>query len=86
MAPSVLRESFVQNVAGESGGRYLSVEDSGRVRDAFLEILAEFRTRYLLTYSPEGVPVSGWHPIDVRLSKGRGANVRARRGYLRDTR
>ena len=35
-----------------------------------------------LTYTPRGVDVGGWHPIDVRL-KGRRGNVTARRGYLK---
>lgn len=43
---------------------------------------ADFRTRYVLTYVPRGVPESGWHPIDIQI-KGRRAHVTARRGYER---
>ena len=83
--PVALRESFVRTVSAETGGRSIDVEESGNVRDAFVEILTEFRTRYLLTYSPEGVPADGWHTIDVRVPKSRGLRVQARRGYLRDS-
>jgi hypothetical protein len=49
---------------------------------AFDEILQEFRTRYLITYSPRGADTPGWHAIDVKV-KGRRVQVRARRGYER---
>jgi VWFA-related protein len=83
--PSALADSLVERVAAETGGRYVDVEEIGMVKDAFLHILAEFRTRYLLAYVPTGVPASGWHAIDVRLTRGESAVVRARRGYFRDT-
>jgi P pilus assembly chaperone PapD len=53
-----------------------------RSTKAFAHIVAEFRTRYVLFYRPEGVSTTGWHPIDVRLKESRG-RVTARRGYER---
>lgn len=47
-----------------------------------MHIMTEFRTRYLLTYTPSGVEKSGWHPIEVKLKNKKG-KVTARRGYLR---
>ena len=44
--------------------------------------MTEFRTRYLLTYTPRGVDAGGWHPIEVRLKNKKG-KVTARRGYMR---
>ena len=53
-----------------------------RLREAFSRVVNEFRSRYLLTYTPEGVDAGGWHELDVRV-RGRGRRVQARRGYLR---
>jgi hypothetical protein len=51
------------------------------VRDAFETILREFRSRYILSYSPQGVPGDGFHHLDVRV-KRRGLTVKSRPGYL----
>ena len=48
----------------------------------FAQIVNEFRSRYLLTYTPSGVEPGGWHALDVRL-KGTKGKIQARRGYLR---
>ena len=63
-------------------GEHLEAERSDRLRDVFVRILTEFRSRYLPTYTPAGVEAGGWHPIQVKLKNKRG-NVTARRGYLR---
>ena len=44
--------------------------------------MTEFRSRYLLTYTPQSVDAGGWHPIEVRLKNKKG-KVTARRGYMR---
>ncbi len=49
---------------------------------AFHKSVADFKTRYLLTYTPKAVDQPGWHPIEVRLV-GRRGDVTARRGYWR---
>jgi VWFA-related protein len=78
-----LNEAFLLPVlATESGGAVISVTDSRQVRAAFLGIVEDFRSGYVLTFSPEGVPRDGWHPLDVRLRGVRG-DVRARPGYVR---
>lgn len=82
MTASALQDSFVENLSAETGGRYVDVVASANLRNAFLEIVTEFRRRYLLTYIPGGVPETGWHPLDVEL-KGHKGTVRARRGYAR---
>ena len=51
----------------------------------FLGVLNEFRSRYVLTYVPEGVKRGdGWHELEVKLPRARG-RVTARRGYLSTT-
>ena len=71
---------FLEDVASATGGRVIKSDTSGDVEKAFGDILREFRTRYLITYSPRGVDTPGWHTIDVKL-KGRRGDVQARRGY-----
>jgi VWFA-related protein len=82
VAGAAFREPFVERLAAESGGSVLSAEGSGGLRDTFEKIVAEFRSRYVLTYTPRRVEASGWHPLQVTI-KGRSGRVTARRGYLR---
>jgi hypothetical protein len=45
--------------------------------------LQEYRQRYLLTFTPEGVSTNdGWHTLEVKLKRGLKGRVHARRGYL----
>jgi hypothetical protein len=45
-------------------------------------VLTEFRSRYVIAYTPTGVPRDdGWHTVEVRL-KGRRADIKAKDGYL----
>jgi VWFA-related protein len=71
--------AFLEQVVEVTGGRVLRA-DRNDLRSSFQEVLAEFRARYVLTYSPVDL-APGWHPIDVRLRSGKG-QVRARRGYV----
>jgi VWFA-related protein len=82
LAMSVLLERFLKGVASETGGRYFTTDRSSQLRDTFVKIVTEFRSRYLITYSPREVDVGGWHPIEVKLKTKRGS-ITARRGYLR---
>jgi tight adherence protein B len=72
---------FLREVAEVSGGRVIDIGRSEGLTSAFLTILAEFRQRYLITFTPTGVATTGWHRLEVRV-KGRNATVRARRGYV----
>lgn len=73
---------FLEAVASATGGRVLRADTTGTLPKAFAEVLREFRTRYVLTYTPRGVDAPGWHRIDVTVRR-RGAQVRARAGYQR---
>ncbi len=79
---ATLLEPFLDALAAETGGKVFNAERSDRLRETFVQIVNEFRSRYLLTYTPRGVEAGGWHPIEVKL-KGRKGKVTARRGYLR---
>jgi VWFA-related protein len=80
--PEILMEPFLDALTADTGGKVLNAERSEQLQDAFVGIVKEFRSRYLLTYTPKGVDAGGWHPIQVTL-KGRKGTVTARRGYLR---
>jgi VWFA-related protein len=75
------RKGFVRDLCAATGGRVLKIESADGIRDAFLQVLEEFRHRYLLSYIPEGVSRGGWHQLTVRV-KNRRAAVKARPGYL----
>jgi VWFA-related protein len=77
-----LMDRFLPTLAQDTGGQILNAARSDQLRERFVLILTEFRTRYLITYSPSGIERSGWHPLEVTL-KNRKGRVIARRGYLR---
>jgi hypothetical protein len=63
-----------------TGGRTYRAGPDANIHDMLAEAIAEFRTRYVLRYRPTGVARDGWHEIDVTV-KGKGYDVRHRRGY-----
>lgn len=75
------RADFLGELAEQTGGRLFMIESTRNLSSVFLEVLGEFRQRYLISYSPAGVSREGWHELTVRV-KGRNAAVRARPGYL----
>jgi VWFA-related protein len=72
---------FMEAIASATGGRVIKADETSNLPKAFEEILQEFRTRYVITYSPAS-DAPGWHAIDLKV-KGRRAEVKARRGYER---
>lgn len=72
---------FLERLTEESGGRVLFATSDVDLRNAFTKTLAEFRDRYVLSYTPTGVAPTGWHRLDVTL-KGKKGKVTARRGYF----
>ena len=82
MSPLEYFRPFLSTLSEETGGEVLTMKDTAGLKTVFLRVLSQFRSRYLLTYTPSGVDVTGWHTIDVRLKNRRG-DVRARPGYLR---
>ena len=72
---------FLEKLTQDSGGRILFATSDGDLRGAFTRTLAEFRDRYVLSYTPTGVSATGWHRLEVTL-KGNKGKVTARRGYF----
>jgi VWFA-related protein len=76
------RVRFLRDIAAFTGGSVFDVDSTKNLSAVFLRILDEFRHRYLVSFSPEGVGGSGWHRLEVKI-KSRGATIKARPGYLR---
>ena len=70
-------------VAARTGGRLIMADWTTDNLDAvFRGILEEFRQRYLIGFTPEGVARGdGWHTLEVKLARGRKGEVHARAGY-----
>ena len=80
--PIALRPAFLPVIVEETSGELMYATAITDLRTAFLNVVARFNQRYLLSYSPSGVPPSGWHSIDVQV-KDKGLRVSARQGYER---
>jgi VWFA-related protein len=72
---------FLRELGHQTGGRLFEIESTKNLSAIFVQMLEEFRRRYVLSYSPAGVSADGWHQLTVRV-KGRNATVKARPGYL----
>ncbi len=81
VSSSAVRSKFVEDLCETTGGRLLEVQSTDRLTPVLMQILQEFRQRYVISYTPRGVSGDGWHALQVRV-KGRGFAVRARPGYL----
>jgi Ca-activated chloride channel homolog len=77
----LMDKTFLSDLSRITGGSLLEVESTRDLVAAFLDILKEFRNRYLLTYSPTGVSQNGWHQLKIRV-KNRNAKIVARSGYF----
>jgi VWFA-related protein len=73
---------FLRDVTRATGGRVWTARDEDELKGRFLDVLADIRSRYVLSYAPQDVDFPGWHTLEVRLRRGKG-DVHARPGYLR---
>lgn len=65
------------DAARRTGG---SVHRLGRAQ-AFARIIEDFRSAYVLRYTPRGVDNAGWHDVKVSVTRPGSYTIRARRGY-----
>jgi Ca-activated chloride channel family protein len=70
----------IQKLAAETGGQVLPAI-SNNLGPLFLQALDAFRATYVLSYTPKGVSDTGFHAIDVQVTRP-GVSVQARRGYF----
>ncbi|MCG6924108.1 MAG: VWA domain-containing protein [Acidobacteria bacterium] len=76
------KNAFLSEVTRATGGRVWTARSEGELRARFLDVLGDIRSRYVLSYVPEGDASPGWHALEVRLKERRG-EVLARPGYYR---
>ena len=79
--PRLYRGALVSLLALETGGEPFRAAETSKLSATFVDIVSRFSRRYVLAYTPTGVPPTGWHPIEVEV-KG-GGDLSARRGYQR---
>lgn len=79
--PVLFRQEFLPVLAEDTGGDVV-IATAPDLREAFVRIVTLFKSRYVLSYEPENVPATGWHPVSVRLTRTK-ADIRARSGYQR---
>jgi VWFA-related protein len=70
-----------RDVAAETGGTVVSLLPTDTLGGSLRGALEQFRSSYVLTYSPTGVVRVGAHAIGVNVNRP-GLDVRARRGYV----
>lgn len=71
---------FLADLVHVTGGDLVGLPSTRNLRPTFVRLLAEYRQRYLLGYSPAGVPADGWHKVDVKVSRPN-ATIKVRAGY-----
>lgn len=71
---------LLKDIADATGGRAIVLKSSKDLESEIANILGEFRSRYVLSFSPRGVSDTGYHTLTVR-SKLRNVHITARPGY-----
>jgi Mg-chelatase subunit ChlD len=69
-----------RTISRTTGGEILQIDQDEQLSQAFITALQNFRTAYVLRYTPTGVAAPGWHEVTVKV-KSKNYNIRARRGY-----
>lgn len=74
------QESYdtLADVVRRTGG---TLQRSNNAPEALAEVIAGFRSSYVLRYSPLGVAPTGWHELGVKITRPGSFKVRARKGY-----
>jgi hypothetical protein len=79
--PNATIGATLDRIATETGGMVSVLKPGETVSSKFRRMLQDFRSSYVLYFTPKGVERSGVHTLDVRVKRA-GAEVRARRGYV----
>jgi len=75
-------EEVLTRLATSTGGRYLAVERSRSLAEAYRDVLEELRQRYDLAFTPAPrKPGESWRTIELTTSRP-GVTLRAREGYF----
>jgi len=74
-------DPLFNRLAVETGGTVISSDGTATLGSTFRRILDEFRSTYVLFFSPTGVDRAGFHTLTVEVSRP-DVIVQARRGYF----
>ena len=72
---------LAEQIAGETGGFVAAIAPGENLTSTFRRVLEQFRTSYVLFFTPSGVERQGTHTIEVRVKRAK-VEVRSRRGYV----
>jgi Ca-activated chloride channel family protein len=72
-----------ERIATDTGGIVTSVKPGEPLSSTFRRMLQEFRSSYVLYFTPRGVERAGTHTLEVSVKRP-GVSVRARRSYVWD--
>ncbi len=78
------RSQIYAKLATDTGGQVIPQIDGGDLTSTFRRALDQFRSSYVLHFTPKGVPRGGFHTLMVSVPARKGVTVRARRGYSID--
>ena len=74
-------QSDLRELTDATGGQTFKVASSADLTDTFQRVLSDFRSRYVLTFTPRDVDPGGIHRLDVRVKRPN-LTVKARPGYV----
>ena len=75
---------WLREITDRTGGRTLTVESRDKLPEAAAEISREMRSRYVLGYSPVGMPPHRWRNLRVQFNssvEGRQLHAHYKNGY-----
>jgi Ca-activated chloride channel family protein len=70
-----------RQLATETGGVIVPIAFRSDITDTFAKALEEFRSSYVLHFSPKGVTGKGFHELTVTVPERPKLTIRARKGY-----
>jgi VWFA-related protein len=81
---------LLRDLAEDTGGTVIPIDLGLRrqqppldLAGTFRKVLENFRSSYVLHFTPKGVEAGGFHTLDVNVKGKRSLTIRARRGYQR---
>jgi VWFA-related protein len=80
-SPPVPHRDFFTQLTEQTAGLLLPVDAGASVKDTFQRALDDFRTSYVLGFTPKGVPKGGAHQLSVRVTRPGKFEIRARKSY-----
>jgi VWFA-related protein len=73
--------ALIDRLVRETGGTWTSTTVLTDISPVFLQTVRDFRTAYVLHFTPRGVASEGFHTLDVKVARP-DVIVQARRGYF----